>query len=583
MKQFLLFAAFCAAVFSNAQTTVYNADFSNNGDGFADHTSASPPATGPTSVGPFGASPNSWGLSYEIAPGTDTSANSFKVVSGELQSDDWGGQGIFTSQSIDLSSISSISISAIGVNSGANDNDFTYFYILDNGSRVETVIGATSNGDAVNYSVSNLDVSGNSLLVVGFEFSENGGGDGYDISQFKVTSASSSGNSAPVISNISNLPVSPTSSDAVTVSADVTDTDGVDSVVLEYGFSTGVYDQTPVTMSSTGDTYTGDIPLQADGTEVFYRIVATDSNSTPETATSAEQTYTVMDPVPAPTLIITEVTDPSDEFEGRFVELYNNGTSVIDFSTTTVFFAKQVNGNNISSTALTGTVNPGEYYVVANSTNLQNFYGVTPDLAYNDANGNGDDGYFLYVGGDEGSGTLFDAYGVLGQDGTGESWEYEDSRAVRNDINDTPTSTWQAASWTITSADVVDMTPGQAEIVNYNYDGTSWAPSNPVGNSTTNDNITIQSGSVAFSGDIDANTITVEDAATLDLGANTVNLTGNLTTTGTGAIDADTAILTLAGADTQSLNASLNLEDLIVNNANGAVLKDAVNLEGLLT
>ena len=42
-------------------------------DGFTDHSTSSPPANGPESVGPFGVSPNQWSLSYTDAPGTDSS------------------------------------------------------------------------------------------------------------------------------------------------------------------------------------------------------------------------------------------------------------------------------------------------------------------------------------------------------------------------------------------------------------------------------------------------------------------------------------------------------------------------------
>ena len=61
-----------------------------------------------------------------------------------------------------------------------------YFYILDGGTRVETDLGVTNNGDPINYTVSSLNVSGATSLQVGFEFSENGGGAGYDISEFTV-------------------------------------------------------------------------------------------------------------------------------------------------------------------------------------------------------------------------------------------------------------------------------------------------------------------------------------------------------------------------------------------------------------
>ncbi|QTY26263.1 Calx-beta domain-containing protein [Flavobacterium sp. CS20] len=188
-QKLLLIGVLALLAIPNAfgQTTIYNADFSNEGDGFADHTTSNPPAPAPASVGPFGTAPNSWILSYTSIPGTDGTANSFKVVGGVLKSDDWGGQGIFESQVIDVSGMASVDISATSVNSGANDDNFTYFYILDGGARVNTNIGATITSDAVNYNVLNLDVSATSTLVVGFEFNENGGGDGYETSSFTVT------------------------------------------------------------------------------------------------------------------------------------------------------------------------------------------------------------------------------------------------------------------------------------------------------------------------------------------------------------------------------------------------------------
>lgn len=584
MKKLLLLAAFCLAVCSNAQTTIYNADFSNDGDGFTDHTTSLPPVAGPTSVGPFGVLPNSWELSYTTTPNTDGSANSFKVVAGELQSDDWGGQGIFTSQNIDVSAISLANISAIGVNSGANDDNFTYFYILDGGPRVETSIGVSNNGDPVNYSILNLDVSGATTLTVGFEFSENGGGDGYDISLFEVTGSSTATNTPPSITNIIQSPDQTIlDTDDVTISATITDTDGVASAQIEYGFASGMLNETPIIMTNVGDDYSGDIPAQADGTEVFYQIVAIDSNAMPATTTSTELSYTVMNPLPAPSLIITEVADPSDDFNGRFVEIYNNGMTAIDFSTTTVFIARQSNGNNISSTPLTGTINPGQFYVIGNSSNLSNVYGIPADLDFGSITGNGDDGYFLYVGGDENSGSLFDSYGELGQDGTGEAWEYEDSRATRNSLVDVPSSVWVAANWTITSAIIADMTPGAGEPNDYIYDGTSWSPVAPEGVSTTSDNIIVNAGSVSFTGDVDGRSLIV-NAGSLDLGSNTVNLTRDVTVDAMASISGDDATLNLSGVATQQVTlTNLILENLILNNANGAALNGSIDLEGILT
>ena len=57
-------------------------------------------------------------------------------------------------------------------------------------------------------------------------------------------------------------------------------------------------------------------------------------------------------------------------------------------------------------------------------------------------------------------GTLHDIYGAIDTDGTGEPWEYEDSRAERVEGVVAPNTTWTAAEWEITPADVADCDPG---------------------------------------------------------------------------------------------------------------------------
>ncbi len=188
---FTLFIRIFTIATVTVQAQIYNADFSNNNDGFTDHTSSNPPITPPTDgqieVGPFGALGNQWYLSYDDKPSTDgTPSNSFKVVNDSLVSNDWGGQGIFQSQKIDVSKINSVDISSLTINSRANDDKFKYFYILDEGSRVETSNYSSNNTDELKYSIS-VDVSSAQDLKVGFEFSENGSNSGYKTSYFKVS------------------------------------------------------------------------------------------------------------------------------------------------------------------------------------------------------------------------------------------------------------------------------------------------------------------------------------------------------------------------------------------------------------
>ena len=179
-----------------------------------------------------------------------------------------------------------------------------------------------------------------------------------------------------------------------------------------------------------------------------YQVqVATDTNFTPGTSGGG--------------LFISEVADPSDNANARFVELFNASGAALDFSTATWHLSRQANGGTWGSVQLTGTLAMDATYVVAyNQAAYESVYSDTADLYNGSISGNGDDGYFLYAGGDYSSGTLVDAYGVIGQDGTGFDWEYLDTRAERNAAVTMPTSTWTAAEWTIpASAGVADMTP----------------------------------------------------------------------------------------------------------------------------
>lgn len=334
--------------------------------------------------------------------------------------------------------------------------------IVVNGSNVGTV---PYDGTEQTTTVPNIDVAG--IIIVELQ-NNSDPGDRIGIDDLSWTAFAGSGNPAPFITNISQTPSdgSVTSSDAVSVSAEISDSDGITSATLNWGTTSGSLTTSIAMSAGSGDTYTtdSDIPIQTDGTTVYYEIEATDNNTSPETATSSEQSYQVHDPAPAPSLIFSEVADPVT-YEGRFVEIHNNGSNSIDFSTTTVYLAKYSNGHtNAQSVQLTGTIAAGDFYVIAGSNSgFNTSYGSNPDLSSGIANGNGDDVYALYVGGDEDSGDLFDIYGEIGVDGNGEAWEYEDSRAVRNDLSVTPKTTWTASEWTITPADVGDMTPGTGE------------------------------------------------------------------------------------------------------------------------
>ncbi len=159
-------------------------------------------------------------------------------------------------------------------------------------------------------------------------------------------------------------------------------------------------------------------------------------------------------------LFISELADPADDYTGRFIELYNSGSEPVDFSSLICFLSRQSNGGSTwGDLQLTGTVAAGATFVIGGS-GFEALYGRAADQQTGILIGNGDDAYALFLGGDHETGTLHDVFGVRDMDGSGELWEYEDSRALRLEAILTPNSGWTAAEWEITMADVADCNPG---------------------------------------------------------------------------------------------------------------------------
>ncbi|MBI9067957.1 MAG: endonuclease [Salinivirgaceae bacterium] len=99
------------------------------------------------------------------------------------------------------------------------------------------------------------------------------------------------GNAATIFTNIVTSPAEPTYSDVVAVSATITDAEGINTVSLSWGTTSGSLSNTIAMNNSTGDTYetSTNIPAQADGTTVYYKIVVLDNTSV--TSSSSIRSY----------------------------------------------------------------------------------------------------------------------------------------------------------------------------------------------------------------------------------------------------------------------------------------------------
>jgi hypothetical protein len=155
------------------------------------------------------------------------------------------------------------------------------------------------------------------------------------------------------------------------------------------------------------------------------------------------------------TVIISEVTDPGNTANAKYVEIYNATDNSVDISAWEI--RRYANGNtSYNAASLSGSINSGEALTVAyNGTEFNTAYGFDADFVSGSISGNGDDVYELYNGS-----SVVDIYGEVGVDGTDEDWEYENSQATRNSSIGTGNTTWTSSEWTIVSADTDDMTPG---------------------------------------------------------------------------------------------------------------------------
>ena len=150
-------------------------------------------------------------------------------------------------------------------------------------------------------------------------------------------------------------------------------------------------------------------------------------------------------------VIITEIADPNNNASARFVELTNIGQDSFDL--TGYNLIRWTNekpdptgsGADLSSY---GPVAPGDVLTFAkNSSTFESVYGfaATAQLTIGSVtDSNGDDQIALRNGT-----TIYDIFGVIGEDGSGTAHEFEDGRAERKSTVTAPNATWDASEWNV--------------------------------------------------------------------------------------------------------------------------------------
>lgn len=138
-------------------------------------------------------------------------------------------------------------------------------------------------------------------------------------------------------------------------------------------------------------------------------------------------------PVTTDRVFISEIADPDNEPQARFIELFNSGDEPLDLKGWSLNRYTNANTQPGVPASLTGLVIPSKTAVVISAwpETFLEVYEFEPDWVIRSngpADSNGDDNIVLI----DPFGTPIDVFGVPGEDGTGTAHEFEDGAAVRS-------------------------------------------------------------------------------------------------------------------------------------------------------
>ena len=226
----------------------------------------------------------------------------------------------------------------------------------------------------------NIDISSIKGTQVYFAFQYTSTGIGassstqWEIDSVKIVGDDIVTNNKPVITSIVAIPESPLTGQSVSVSANITDTDGsIFSAKIKWGTVSGNYSNT-ITMSASGNVYSGIIPSQLAGTNVYFVIEATDNDNSKTTST--QQQYYVSEIPNIPPAISGIAISPSAPAQGEPIIVSatitdSDGTvssAVINYGTSTGNYSQSVSmtksGNTFSGTIPSQLSGTTIYFVI---------------------------------------------------------------------------------------------------------------------------------------------------------------------------------------------------------------------------
>ncbi len=161
-----------------------------------------------------------------------------------------------------------------------------------------------------------------------------------------------------------------------------------------------------------------------------YYLIIRDLNDVDFTNERCED---VIDEFTSNEIFISEIADPNNNADARFIELYNASETALSLKGWTLNRYTNANLEVGSSIDLTGQIieDKSTFVIATDSIVFNTVYGVKANLQGNTgsaADSNGDDNITLV----DPFGVIIDIFGVIGEDGSGTNHEFEDGKALRN-------------------------------------------------------------------------------------------------------------------------------------------------------
>ena len=152
--------------------------------------------------------------------------------------------------------------------------------------------------------------------------------------------------------------------------------------------------------------------------------------------------------IPKTRLFFTELADPKNVYQARFIEIFNNEDTSVTLTGWKIRYYSNAN-TNFSNVSLTGTLTSKAIYTIASSSSdFLTQFGFSPNRSSVTINGNGNDNYQLV----NPEGDVVDAFGVPGELGTSSNGHlFTDGRAERKSTVVKGKEIYDANQWTITT------------------------------------------------------------------------------------------------------------------------------------